>query len=973
MKLTNKSKVAGFKVTDIADAPDENGTAYLFEHIKTQARLLYLENEDNNKAFAIGFKTPPSDDTGVFHILEHSVLQGGSKRFPIKDPFTELRKTSMLTFINACTGQDSTFYPVSSTNEQDLLNLMQVYLDAVYYPNIYEDPAIFLQEGRHFELSKDGKTLSCNGVVYNEMKGALKDPFATLFNKVNEVLFPQSPLHYVSGGKPDSIQDLTFENFIEAHKNHYFPVNSFMFLYGNLDIDKFLFFIDENYLKNLGKESYSKTLTPNEYPLQQAVQAKNVECYFEIEKNQGIACIAFVLNNLSYQEKIAMEILTSALGANKNSPLQKCLLEADLAHEVNVFFSAQKQSIFYIICEGVYKNTKKDLYLSTIQKEFKKLAEEGISEDFLNAAISSAIISVRMGSPEPNDGFRIVLENIAQWLNCKDNPVTYFNDGQILLDLKNKIPQTYFEDLLKKSLLSTKHFASVFLYSGTDTSEIETNLKLETMAHDLKEEDICKIQKESELLFEFQSKENTQNDLKCLPKVKVSDLNKEGRKFEFSILKQDNNSYIYHTINTREMIYLKRFFDISHCNQQEMVYLGFYASLLGKLATKKHSSRDLDLFKGECFADCSFTISPGKSFQKGNYNALNFIEKSIVPQEKLQCLIDIPNEIIYETIFDEKEKITQILLTQKSDTRLDFINNPLSFLRTKSFSYYLKTAACAVQNILDPYIYLNNFDFSDTKALDNLIEHISRQGILLQNTNNIITSFAGEKDFFEKYIKTDNTSKNTTGYKSSNKNSSDIFENISLSDQNEVFLIPSDVSYICASCKIDFENAQDYGIWKVVSKILSLDYLWKEVRIKNGAYGASFSVNYDGIATFSAFRTPTIDKTIQIFEEAGKWLTNCNLNSSELEGYIIRAISEIDRPLKSLGLIDSNLFAIKNELTNHKNALIREAILNATEDDIHERGYKLLEASDNLKIAIATNRDLLNASKREFTINEIFE
>ena len=979
--LQLNTKIHGFTLIDIADAPDEGGTAFLFEHEESGAKLLFLKNDDNNKSFSVGFKTPPKDSSGVFHILEHSVLQGGSKHFPIKDPFTELRKTSMVTFINACTGQDSTFYPVSSTNEKDLLNLMAVYLDAVFYPNIYDNPAIFLQEGRHFALQKDddGQHLRCSGVVYNEMKGALKDAFTILINKSNEVLFPDNALGYISGGEPVSIQKLSFEDFKDAHARHYCTDNSFMFLYGNMDIDRFLAFINDKYLSPIISENRPAAM-PNAFIKQEAVKAENIECYADIEESEACACIALVINDLNYEEKLAMQILASAIGGSRGCPLRKAFLDAGLANDVSIFYYPQDQGIFYIFCHGINMDAKREAFMDVLMSELKRLSAKGVPSGCLSAALSSAIIHLRMGSKDSNDGFRIASEHMSYWLNCDDKPTVYFNDSMLLKSFKGKVGTGFFEELISSKLLTCEHFASVFLLPGDDTSASDEKLALDkTFAKINNTKSLEKLENDSKIVEDFQNKKNTIDDLKCLPRVEISDLAKQGRGLQFIWKKEGETPYLIHDIDTREMVYISKFYDFSSLSLEENAYLTLLCSLIGKLETSKHSSLDLELLQGEKIADLSIMQCCDHNLLDIKKDSVTLGAKITFPREEVDAAIDYIHEIFADTKFDDKQKIMMIFITRMNAFRLSIISNPLIILSAKILTYYFKTAAVTLHYLLDSHKILKALNENNFENLDDAIEIFKMLQNKIISANCDCISFAGTAEDFENYLNTENkyVLANDSGKQKHADNS--IFNEVSLSIENEAFILPADVAYIAAACRFDFDVldseqlARKTGVWRVAAKILSLEYLWSEVRIKRGAYGVNFSVNHEGVASFTAFRSPNIDECIQIFKEAGKWLSECNLTKEELEGYIIRAISNIDKPQKPDGIIEKNLSFIRNGYSDDYLAARRRAIFDISIDDIHQCGAELIEASKDLKVCVAANKEMIDASAYDFTLNTIFE
>ncbi|MFW5906291.1 MAG: insulinase family protein, partial [Desulfobia sp.] len=369
----------GFILQRESKVEEVNGMARIFEHEKSGARLLHLETDDDNKVFSIFFRTPPPDNTGVAHILEHSLLCG-SRKFPSKEPFLELLKGSLNTFLNAMTFSDKTGYPVASRNEKDFFNLMDVYLDAVFYPRIYDKKEIFLQEGWHYELNSPEDQLTYNGVVYNEMKGAFSSPEQTLFRKIEHSLFPDTPYGLESGGDPEEIPKLTYEQFIDFHRAYYHPSNSFIYLYGDGDLDSQLAFLNENYLADFSKAAEPRSSISLQKPFS---SRKEISESYPVSREESTEektylALSFVTTEVTEIKTIfGLSILIHILLQTPASPLKKALLEAELGKDILSSFESEiRQPIFSVIVKNSDPG-KKEPFLQTFRDTLEKLVREG--------------------------------------------------------------------------------------------------------------------------------------------------------------------------------------------------------------------------------------------------------------------------------------------------------------------------------------------------------------------------------------------------------------------------------------------------------------------------------------------------------------------------------------------------------------------------------------------------------------------
>ena len=472
-------ELQAYELVESRKIKDIQSEGILLRHKKTGARVALLSNDDENKVFAVGFRTPPENSTGVPHIIEHSVLCG-SKEFPVKDPFVELVKGSLNTFLNAMTYSDKTVYPVASCNDKDFQNLMHVYLDAVFYPNIYQEKKIFMQEGWHYEMEDLDSPLTYNGVVYNEMKGAFSSPDEVNDREMMNSLFPDTIYGVESGGDPKVIPELTYEQFLDFHRRYYHPSNSYIYLYGNMDMAEKLEWIDEHYLSKFDRleidstikmqKAFDKPVTIHkEYPIMEGESLDN---------NTYLSYNIVVGTALDKELCFAMQILENALGSASAAPLKLALIHKNIGTEVYTEYSnGIYQPIFSIVAKNANEN-QKDEFVATIEDELKRLVKEGIDKKSLLAGLNYYEFKYReadFGSYPK--GLMYGIWMLESWLYNDNMPFDMLETVEVLKDLKAKIDTDYFEQLIEKYLIQNNH-KSILVVSPKEGLTAKTEQEL---------------------------------------------------------------------------------------------------------------------------------------------------------------------------------------------------------------------------------------------------------------------------------------------------------------------------------------------------------------------------------------------------------------------------------------------------------------------------------------------------------------
>ena len=542
MDLAQGAKLHGFTVRTAEPLPEIDGVAYTLLHEVSGAKLLYLQNSDENKAFSIAFRTPPADDTGVFHILEHSVLCG-SEKFPVKEPFVNLLKTSMQTFLNAMTFGDKTLYPVASTNDQDLMNLADVYMDAVLHPNIYRKRQVFEQEGWHYEVAaaQDGADaadakpqLAYNGVVYNEMKGALSDATSVLYDQLQASLFPDTPYAFESGGTPEAIPTLTYEHYLEEHERHYRLDNSYLTLYGNVDLDRMLAFLDERYLTPVAAEQEQRAqeraaaglepLAPRTLDEQVPVCALGVKRTMQTAPENACMGLGYVIGHVRERTRIvATDILLDAIAGSNEAPLKRALLDAGLAEDVQAYLADSVQQPFAVIqLRGLAADAPERLR-GVVNDELARLAAGGLDHALVEASLSRAEFVMRERDFGVADGVALTMSALCGWLYDDKLATTYLRYEDDFAYLRKALDEGYFEDLITSVFLNSQHMAEVEIVPIEQADDGESE-RLAAVAANFTDDDFARVEAEVAKLRELQEAPDSPEALACLPQLTVDDI-----------------------------------------------------------------------------------------------------------------------------------------------------------------------------------------------------------------------------------------------------------------------------------------------------------------------------------------------------------------------------------------------------------------------------------------------------------------
>ncbi len=968
--LTLGSTHAGFTVTRVEELPERRGWGYVFRHQTSGAQLAWIACDDTNRAFAIAFKTPPANSTGVFHILEHSVLDG-SKRFPTKEPFVHLLKSSMQTFLNAITFPDKTMYPVSSTNKRDLENLMDVYLDAVFHPNIYTHPHIFEQEGWHLEVAdNDEASLVYNGVVLNEMKGALSNPDEVLFETLCSQLFPDTCYQYDSGGNPRAITKLSYEEFLDTHARHYTPRNSYSFLYGDIDIEHMLSFVG-THLDSALERSGDKG--PNKLCLQSPVTPEPIQVCMEISQENACLGIAYVLNANDRTTQLALSVLLDALMGSNEAPLKRHLLGLNLANDVVcMVVDGLLQPMLIFQLKGVHEGAV-DTFRTELEAAAAELVKNGIPRDCLEASLARAEFALREHNyGSYSAGVYLAISAMSSWLHDDERPFEYLHYETSLKELSDGLATTYYEDLLNDVVCTSIHTAQVEVLPGQTGSAKEEAAELAVMREKLDDDDIAAISAKVEALRTEQFAPDTAEAIASLPRLHVSDIDEPAQ--EPPVEKLENEPLcVYHDIPTDHIMYVYHYFGLSNISWDELPYVTILTDVLGKLATSQHSALELDTLCGRELGNLSFFTEVVSMHNMRNELRPMFVVGASALSQHATSVATILQEIWSSTDFSDHARIHDILLQCKVAMEQMFISAGHSLAVARASSYFSPAELCRQQlSGIDYYLFLKDtLEHFDERAdgIEHRLHDIAQR---IFSASNLETSFTGSKEDYERWREAASdfsltpvqaTPASLTPTQAAPAQATPALIIPEPQIRNEAFVIPGDVCFVGAAFDAHSMGVVPHGSWSVCSRVISYDYLWDRVRKQGGAYGCGFKASTESIMQLYSYRDPAIDPTLAAYDEIAHWLATWQPSQEEFEGYIISSVASLDAPETARALMRRQDIQRLCKRPETWRASLRTQMLNCTLANLHEKAEILQHLAAKRGTCVFGNLRSIESSK----------
>lgn len=932
--LKENAVFAGFKLLHIQDIKELNSRGFEFIHQKSGARLFFLENDDDNKVFSISFRTPPKDDTGVAHIVEHSVLCG-SRKYPLKEPFVELVKGSLNTFLNAMTFPDKTMYPVASRNDKDFQNLMDVYLDAVLYPSLYDVKETLLQEGWHYEIDNIDDELKYSGVVYNEMKGATSSPEDLLGTKLLQHLYPNTPYAFESGGNPENITDLTQEMFEDFHKKYYHPANSYIYLYGDLDIEEKLKFLDRQYLSAFEKinvqSEISEQLAFNE--LQKHTEEYPVRSDEDTKDKTFLTFATMVDDHTSSELALDFLILHHTLFVSEAAPIRQAILNANIGKDVYAEYEQSLRQGYLSVTLVGSEEEKGDKFLDILKDICRKLVREGLDKKLLKATLSILEFRLREANfGQTPKGLVYGINLMNSWL-YDQSPMTYLYYEEAIEKAREKIETNYFENLISEIFLENPH-------------QILLTLKpSKTLAKEREEKNarLLKAKKEKFSQFEIenliqinqnlkrrQARADLPENLAKIPLLELSDIKKEVDLLKAEENKIGDNTVLLTDIETQGISYLNLYFDISKVELEQVLYAQLCIDLLALVDTEDYSYQELATKIALYTGGISGKITAFSEYQKPT---------SCLPKLKLHAkaftrnlpqLFDILTAILTKSKFNDEKRLETLIRQIYANIELDILRSPQNFLLARISSYLTPAGNYNEQKNLAYFRFLKeillNFTASFPKIQSNL-EHILP--LLVNRENLLIGVTMSEKDYeaFEK---------STFNFLSKlpQKKLEARYDIAPFKTKNEGMTTSSRVQYVAKGANFINKGFSFTGTMDVLSTIMRYEYLWTKIRVQGGAYGAGATFTNDGKLIFFSYRDPNLKETLKVFDETASYLRDFDVSTREMKKYIIGTISMMDLPKTPEMQGNLAVEAWITHLTNEKRQQRRDEVLSTTIDDI---------------------------------------
>lgn len=931
-----------YEVILTEDLADLKSKGYLLKHKKSGARVLLMENDDENKVFSIGFRTPPSDSTGVPHIMEHSVLCG-SRDFPVKDPFVELVKGSLNTFLNAMTYPDKTVYPIASCNDKDFQNLMHIYMDAVFYPNIYQHEEIFRQEGWSYKLDDVEGKLEYNGVVYNEMKGAFSSPEGVLDRVILNSLFPDTSYANESGGDPEYIPDLTYEQFLDFHRTYYHPSNSYIYLYGDMDMEEKLKWLDEQYLKEFDAKDVDSKIRYQE-PFDHVIELEQTYSISSEESEEENTYLSYnKVIGTSLDEKLyqAFQILDYALLSAPGAPLKKALVDAGIGKDImGSYDNGIYQPIFSVIAKNAEAD-QKDAFIETIENTLRDIVEEGIDKKALEAGINYHEFRFREADfgnfPK---GLMYGLDMFDSWLYDEKKPLIHMQAIPTFEFLKEQVDTGYFEQLIQTYLLDNPHGSIVVVKpekGRTARMDRELDEKLQAYKASLSREEQEHLVKKTKALAEYQDEEDSLEDLEKIPVLKREDISREIAPVYNEERMCDDVRMVHHNVETNGIGYVKLLFGLDRIPEEKLPYVGMLQAVLGIIDTTNYEYgalfNEINVHTGGIGTGLEVYPDVTKVEDKVFRATFEIRGKALYP--KMDILFQMMREILMESKLEDEKRLKEILSMLKSRLQMSFQSNGHTTAALRALSY-----ASPMSKFKDDTDGIGYYEkvkeieehFEEKKG--ELITNLKELAKEIFRGDNMIVSYTSSKEGLE-IVEEEVKKLRTQLYKDrSDKEKEEKADALRCVKRNEGFKTSSKVQYVARTGNFIDGGAKYSGALQILKVILSYDYLWQNIRVKGGAYGCMCNFNRIGEGVLMSYRDPNLEKTIDVYEGVVDYLKNFTVNERDMTKYIIGTMSNLDRPMNpnAKGARSMNLYM--NHVTEEMLKQDREEVLNAQQEDI---------------------------------------
>ena len=958
----------GFELKDKWHISEVASEAYLFEHLSTGAKLLYLKNDDDNKVFSVSFRTPPVDSCGTPHIMEHSVLCG-SEKYPLKEPFVELVKSSLNTFLNAMTFPDKTMYPVASKNHADFKNLIDVYCDAVFHPLIAENKFTFYQEGWHYHLENINDPITINGVVYNEMKGAFSNPEEVMMRHVQLSLYPETAYAYESGGDPDVIPELTYEKFMEYYDSYYHPSNSYFYYYGDLEIEPYLAALDQNYLTEFSRieiDSLPKKQTPytNERSLEIAYSIDENDT----EENKAYFTANYKIGNAEDSVLLfSMNVLVDILMNSDASPLKKALLDADIADEIAYHFTTSVREPYLTIIAKNAKADKYDLFIEIIDKTLRELVEYGIDGDIIKSALNGFEFDLREAdSGNYPRGLLYSFDVMDSWL-YDAKPGIHLEYEPYLTFLRANENSAYYTQLITEYLLDNRHKSKILLLPQkglalAKNKEVEEGLQ--KYKEQLSENDLDELVETTTELIRRQRTLDSEEAKNSIPVLSVSEIEKHLDEPNFTSRSYKDSALYLHTDKSRGIAYVNINFPMDAFQIEDVSVCSLLASILGVYKTLNYSELALANEIGIYLGDINIDIYTHQSVEDAYafQSKFGFDVKSL--EDNLPKLFEISTEILLNTVIDDADRLYKTVCEEVSKFEAKMINGAHVFALNRLNAYMSPRGEYnEYANGVAYYKYLTEvkeqLESKNYQALDDL-NRVKEMLVSAYQTDILIMCEKEQSEYAldqtEKFI---DTLPNHQYPKAEIK----LFGE---GKKNEGIIIPSNVMYVGMGYNYKLLDYAYDARMLVVKKYLTSVFLWDHIRLLGGAYGAMMSIDKTGMLSFVSYRDPKVKETIDAYRKIPQDLKGLQLSSQDINKLIIGTISSVDAPMPIYVQGRKLLNDIYKKDSWEKQQKNREIILSTTAKDISDQFELFDEVINNSNICVVGAEGKLQENKELF-------
>lgn len=956
--------LAEYEILDEHRVEDVQSDGFILRHKKSGARIAVLSNNDDNKVFYIGFRTPPEDETGVPHIIEHTTLCG-SKKFPVKDPFIELAKGSLNTFLNAMTYPDKTVYPVASCNDQDFKNLMDVYLDAVFNPNITKYEEIFKQEGWHYELTSKDDELKINGVVYNEMKGAYSSPDEVLSSQIYRSLFPDNTYSKDSGGNPEYIPKLTYEAYLDFYHKYYHPSNSYIYLYGDMDVVERLEWLDKEYLSLYDYKKVNSEI--NKQPAFDEI--KNVEAQYSITMDDSQENKTYLsynrvvgdsLDEMLYQ---AFDVLDYALVSSPGAPVKQALIDAGIGDDVYGSYDAGiLQPVFSFVAKNA-NASQADEFESIIENTLKEVIKTGINKEALLAGINSSEFKFREADfGQFPKGLLFGLNCLDSWLFDDMKPFIHLECLGTFAKLRKAVDTDYFEKLIQEYLLDNTHGSSVTVKPkrGLGNEREEALAKeLSDYKASLSDEEIKKLIEDTEHLKKYQEEPSSDEDLRKLPMLTRADMKKNAMPFSNIEDELLDVKVVRHDIESNGIDYISFLFDAGDFAQSELGYLGFFTNALGLVSTEKYSYTDLANATNIYTGGISTGTASHPDIKDRNNFVFKFEVKLKVLEKNLDKALELMEQMLLSSDFTDTKRLGELVAQIKARLQANLSSSGHLVAAMRSMSSFSRYAL--YQDELKGVAFYRSIcciekELSESpKSVSDKLAAIAKK---LFARNRMLISFTGNNEAYgnakpslEKVIAGFNKM-------SAVGNQAEVHFNTA----KEAFIDASQIQYVAKTGDFICEGYEYTGALRLLRIILSYDYLWINVRVKGGAYGCMNTFLRSGESYFVSYRDPNLSDTLDVYDRIPEYIKNFSPDERDMTKYIIGTFSALDTPMNPEAKGSRSLSAYLEGITYEQIQKERNEILNAQPEDIRRLADLVEAVLKKDSICVIGNENMIKES-----------